>query len=117
MYMQVLKLMKHNPEGNVINKKKQSMVTITEDPNNLHNAIVSEYKTLDYNKKKKAPRNSDVINRVGVIGIEGEVDEFIQKRGEFSRYCQKLVDAAVKEKPMNKKDAAKSPIKIAAKEN
>ena len=85
--MMLLKRMKHNPEGNVLNKKKQSMVTITEDPNNLHNAIVSEYKSLDYNRKKKAPRNSDVINRVGVIGIEGEVDEFIQKRGEFSRYC------------------------------
>lgn len=87
MYMMILRMIHRNPDANLLNKKKRCLVTITEDPDNLHNSIVSEYKALDYHRQTKLPRNSDVINRVGVVGVEGEVDEFIQRRAEFSKYC------------------------------
>ena len=107
--MMILRKMRKNPEAKVVDKTKQHMVTITEDPNQIHNATVTKYKTLNYSKFQKREKNSNTFN-LGVIGDEEEENEFTRRRAEFSNYCLKLIDAAIKEEPMSKTDAAKSPI-------
>ena len=42
--MQILKKMRKNPDSNIIKNEKHELVTITEDPNQIHNATVTKYK-------------------------------------------------------------------------
>ena len=95
--MMILRKMRKNPESKVVDKTKQHMVTITEDPNQIHNATVTKYKTLNYSKFQKREKNANTFNRCGVIGDEDAEDEFSKRRAEFSNYCLKLIDAAIKE--------------------
>ena len=109
LYMMILRKMRKNPEAKVTERTKQHMVTIAEDPNQIHNATVTKYKTLNYEKFNKTDADADIFKTVGVIKA-AEEDEFSKRRAEFNDYCLKLIDAAIKEEPMSKTDAAKSPI-------
>ena len=74
--MMILRKMRKNPNAKTTDKSKQHMVTITEDPNQIHNATVSKYKSLNYSKQKKQEKDANTFNRCGVIQDEEEVDEF-----------------------------------------
>ena len=91
------------------------MVTISEDPNAIHNATITKYKTLDYEKYNKTDRNAETFNKTGVIKDEDDDDQYRKQRAEFRDYCRKVIDSTIKEEQMSKTDAAKSPINRALK--
>ena len=98
LYMMVLRLIGRNPDAKVTNSNYRCFATLDLDDDGN-----TRFEGAVLGRHKRRPRDGEfinkdgVVNRVGLLGVEGEVDEFIQRRAEFGRYCQKLVDAAVKE--------------------
>ena len=74
--MMILKKMRKNPDAKTVDKTKQHMVTITEDPSQIHNATVTKYKSLDYEKYKPQDKNLEQFNATSVIKDADGENEF-----------------------------------------
>ena len=71
-----------------------------------------QLKPLNYQKVKRAGKDSFFKNS-GVIHEESfEFDEMKRRRNEYVNYCIKKIVCAIKDEPMPEKDAKKSPLNV-----